>query len=121
MVIRFPATKDGQIVFSVIKKVNIRQQNVMVVDLVMVRVFLRLIIVIIDRGLRRQRLHTYLLALIFVVLVLSRSGQQLRLVLAYSRMLLLTNGQKIWMILYQKTHHRAQKHQPLHQDLWFFS
>jgi hypothetical protein len=103
MVIRFPATKNEQIVVLVIKKVKIRRQNVMLADLVVVWVFLRLIIIIIDQGLRQQPLHTYLVALIFMVLVVIGSGQQLILVLAYSRMSLLTNGQKIWMILFQNT------------------
>jgi NaMN:DMB phosphoribosyltransferase len=52
MVIRFSTTNNGQIAVLVIKKVNIRQLNVMVVDLLVVWVFLRLIIVIINRGLQ---------------------------------------------------------------------
>jgi hypothetical protein len=56
-------------------------------------VFPRLNIIIIDQILQQQRLHTHLLVLVCMVPVVISSGQQIKLVLAYSRML--PNGQQI--------------------------
>jgi hypothetical protein len=74
MVIRFPAIRTGQIVVGVFRSFNI---------------------INIDRLLQQQRRHTHLLVLVYMVLVVIDSDQQLRLVLAYSRMILVTNGQQI--------------------------
>jgi hypothetical protein len=74
MVIRFPAIRTRKIV---------------------VWVFPRLNIIIIDQRLQQQRLHTHLLVLVYEVPVAIGSGQQLKPALAYSRMLLVTNGQQI--------------------------
>jgi hypothetical protein len=54
---------------------------------------LRLIIIVTDPELQQQHHHT-LSVLTFMVLIMTGMSQQLKLVLAYSRMLLLTSGQQ---------------------------
>jgi hypothetical protein len=63
----------------------------MLVDLVVIWMFLRPIIIFTNQKLQQERHHSYMLMLVFVVLMVINQGQQPRGVLPYLQMPLLIN------------------------------